>query len=403
MTIDMLLPPDPAVPHRDRLLDARGMRQHFQGSIGVPEERSIAPLRIKYRPSESLRVVYRIGREQPAIVTARTFPPEQARARLAASGADFTVPELGAAFWTFPHDRRLRNIEQLLHPDHELRARLPEWVTSRLAGYAPEKCAVLACLDRAGRTVAFAKVFSDHQAFARVRALHEAIASGLDPNEELAIPPVVADLPALRTVFVAPARGKRIADLTRDLLPRALNRMGRAVARLHQSGIPTAARCWHRTTPTALRDAALLVGQVRPSLKHSALLVASDLMATRHDSEEAVLLHGDLHLKNAFLHRQRVSLIDLDQAASGPAAADIGSLLVALHARGGIPNHHFLEGYAAIRRLPSREAIAWHIAAALLTERAVRAITRVRLQALYDLDHMIDQARILAAAARTRP
>jgi tRNA A-37 threonylcarbamoyl transferase component Bud32 len=401
MTIDMLLPRDPAVPHRDRLLDARGMRQHLQRSIGVPEEASIAPLRVKYRPSESLRVVYRVGGEEPAIVTARTFPPAQAGARPAASDADFTVPELGAAFWVFPHDRRLRNIEQLLNPDRELRARLPEWVTSRLVGYAPEKCAVLACLDRAGRTVAFAKVFSDRESFARVRALHQAIASGLVPNDELAIPPVLADLPALRAVFVAPARGKRIADLTRDRLPRALNRLGRAVARLHQSEMAAGARCWDRTTSTALRDAALLVGRVQPSLKHAALLVASDLMATRRDGEGAVLLHGDLHLKNAFLHRQLVSVIDFDQAASGPAAADIGSLLAALHTRGATPNQDFLEGYAAIRRLPSRESIAWHTAAALLTERAVRAITRVRLQALSNLQHVIDEARILAAAART--
>jgi len=251
--------------------------------------------------------------------------------------------------------------------------------------------------------VAFAKVFADDEAFARVRTLHEAIASGLDPNDDLAIPPLLADLSALRTVLLAPARGKRIAELTRDLLPRALNRLGRAVARLHQSGIPTAARRWDRATPTSLRDAALLVGRVRPSLKHAALLVASDLMATRRDGEDAVLLHGDLHLKNAFLHRQRVSLIDLDQAASGPAAADIGSLLAALHTRGGAPNHDFLEGYAAIRPLPSRESIAWHTAAALLTERAVRAITRVRLEALYDLQRLIDEARILAAAARSRP
>ena len=70
--------------------------------------------------------------------------------------------------------------------------------------------------------------------------------------------------------------------------------------------------------------------------------------------------------------------------------------------RGGALDRDFLDGYASVRPLPSETSLAWHTAAALLTERAVRAITRVRLQTLKDLDRTIDDAQSLAVAARTR-
>ena len=54
-------------------------------------------------------------------------------------------------------------------------------MTSKLVGYAPEKCAVLACLDSAHRPAAFAKVFADEESVTRISRLHQEIASGLDP------------------------------------------------------------------------------------------------------------------------------------------------------------------------------------------------------------------------------
>ena len=97
--MEQLLADDGAVPSRDRLLDIDEMRRHLPAMPGRRGE-AIEALRIKYRPFESLRVVYRIdGR---TILTARTFAPFELAAAARRGQADFTVPELGAAFWTFP-------------------------------------------------------------------------------------------------------------------------------------------------------------------------------------------------------------------------------------------------------------------------------------------------------------
>ena len=389
---------DPAVPHRDRLLDVDEMRARLHGCVASGA--ALLPARIKYRPSQSLRVVYRISGDGPVFVTARTFPPGSLRTNASAASADFFIPELDAAFWNFPHDRRIQDIPGVLDAGPELRAHVPGWETTHVVAYTPEKSAVLACVDAARRPVAFAKVFADEIALTRTCALHRAIAAALAPVPDATIVPILAEVPARRTAFFAPARGRRIADLSHDELTPALRRVGRALARIHQSTIPRRVGAFERTTFRALHDAALLVGMVRPALKHAALLLAADLAGSRPSSDDCVLLHGDFHLKNAFVDDTRVSIIDFDQAANGAPAADIGSLLAALRGRSDALARAFLDGYASIRPLPSSASLAWHTAAALLTERAARAITRMRMDTLEELGNVIEGARDLAQDAR---
>lgn len=398
--MQMPLALDPAVPHRDRLLDVDEMRTHLQRHLGGAAA-AVHAARVKYRPHHSLRVVYRIDGDPLRFVTARTFPERRAATNLSACGADFIIPELGAAFWAFPRDRRLQAIEQVMNADAALRSCVAGWKTTQLVAYAPEKSVVLACLDAARTPVAFAKVFADVQSVSRICRLYQEIASSVERNDDLTIVPILTVLPAHCAVFVAPARGQRIADLPAGRRGDALHRTGRAIARIHHARIPTSLAPFDRTAFRSLHDAALLVGDLRPNLRHAALLAAADLANSRPYADKRVLLHGDLHLKNAFVDGGRVSMIDFDQAAYGSPAADIGSLLAALRNREDEHAQAFLEGYASVRPLPSPGSLAWHTAAALLTERAVRAITRLRPQILAELDRVIDEARVLACAART--
>jgi aminoglycoside phosphotransferase len=394
--MEHLLAYDAAVPSRDRLLDINGMRRHLPAmSPGRCEV--IEALRIKYRPFESLRVVYRI--DGGAILTARTFAPFQLAAAARHGQADFAVPELSAAFWTFPRDRRLGGLEYFLRPDAALRAQVPGWVASTLAGYAPEKCAVIACLDNDGRPLAFAKVFADQATADCVRALYARLAASIGRRNAFDVPGIIAERTDRRALWFAPASGTRAADLPAADLSDALRRIGRAVGHVHAAPAGDEIRAANRHTPDALHEAARLVGRAQPRLQHSVLLLAADL-ASRRTREDAVLLHGDLHLKNAFVDGDRVSLIDFDQAARGPAAVDLGGLLAALHGADPSLGSALLAGYAEVLALPSANSLAWHTAASLLTERAVRAITRVRLPTLRTLDHLIDDARALAQKAR---
>ena len=116
-------------------------------------------------------------------------------------------------------------------------------------------------------------------------------------------------------------------------------------------------------------------------------------------------MHGDANLRNALLDGDRVSLIDLEDVAAGPAAADVGHVLAALlcaRAAGELPvaaehalARALLQGYATVAAPPRPEALTWHTAAAVLARRALTAVNRVREADLRHLDAFLHAARVL--------
>jgi aminoglycoside phosphotransferase (APT) family kinase protein len=127
--------------------------------------------------------------------------------------------------------------------------------------------------------------------------------------------------------------------------------------------------------------------------------LVSALLASAPGAGPGVLLHGDLHPKNVLVHDDGVSLVDLDQAGAGPAAAELGSTLARLWApRPGEPADPTTAALAAdalldaYGRPPARRALVWHAAAALLVERAARAVSRVDAATLAELDRVLATA-----------
>ena len=189
----MMLAPDPAVPHRDALLDGRRVAELLSGRLldGEPVEacrRKFA----KYRVGESLRVVYRIaagGRDHH--VAARGFAPGASamayhRALSAAVPAPplrpvVHVPELDAVFWTFPNDRRLTTLPLLAGRSGTLDRLVGRpSVTPRLVAYSAERSASAECAGEDGRVLAYAKVHTGGVAERERRRLEDARAAESD-------------------------------------------------------------------------------------------------------------------------------------------------------------------------------------------------------------------------------
>ena len=143
---------DPAVPRRDALLRPETMAGVVSQRLrdGVPVERCERRY-VKYRAGESLRVVYRCDGEW---VAART------------GGRDgVAAPEVGAALYPFPHDRKL----DLAAVGRTLDA----GVTPHLVAWAAEQSATFECRDPSGHVLAYARVQPDAApwpAFGAVRA-----------------------------------------------------------------------------------------------------------------------------------------------------------------------------------------------------------------------------------------
>jgi Ser/Thr protein kinase RdoA (MazF antagonist) len=134
---------------------------------------------------------------------------------------------------------------------------------------------------------------------------------------------------------------------------------------------------------------------VRPDVAELALALEQALRDAPPGPARLVCLHGDVHAKNVLVHDGGAALVDLDDVAGGDAAADLGSALAGLRygelvGRAGRESAQpLLDGYADEAPLPGVDALRWHTAAALLGERALRAVTRLRPAGLEQLDEVL--------------
>jgi aminoglycoside phosphotransferase (APT) family kinase protein len=377
------LAPDPAVPARDTLLDP--------SVAPVPVDAdTVEVVRCKYRVGESLRVLYRC-----------TLPtgPQLVSVRASAGCA--------MRWWRFPDDRRLPGIAALMAPAADVAglATHQAWVHSELVEYAPERSITVRALDGGGRTTAYAKcsVASSVEDLATRYAHVARWSGGCD------VPRPVGWSLALGVLVLEAVPGTPWADTPPDSAVPTAESMGSAIAALHGTPAPPGTTPFGRLALRRIDRSAEVLATARPDVAERARRLARRLTATRVGGP-SVLLHGDCHPKNAIVDGDRLTLIDLDQAGLGPAAADIGSLLARVRVGdlvdGGAGEGErltaaFLAGYSSRRVLPTPESLRWHTAAALLVEQAVRAVNRVRADVLDRLEAVLEAgAELLAGHAR---
>jgi Ser/Thr protein kinase RdoA (MazF antagonist) len=220
-----------------------------------------------------------------------------------------------------------------------------------------------------------------------------------------------------RAMVLEPIAGRRLDTLTADELPDALRGLGAALAALHAA--PPPPRPFRRTGPERLARAVAVISRGRPDAGGPAARALAALLE-RPQHASAVCLQGDANLRNAILtaapnratsgrsfgaapeRATSVVLVDLEDSAAGPAAADLGQVLAGLltaRVRGAIDERTervlgdaLLAGYG---ERPAWEALRWHTAAAVLARVALPAVNRVRPELLPRLRELLTAAEAL--------
>jgi len=394
------LAPDPALPQRDLLLDDQQMAGRLSLLIsrrGSAVVDSCEKKRVKYRIGESLRILYRVsvsGRTH--LIAAKAVAGPGATAAHRASG--FFDSDLRAAFWECCHDRKLEYLSLLRdRPETLSRVLGDTWHHSEDVAYLPEKCATVRCVNRNDEAIGYAKMYATGDAKSIYTTYLQLASAGTR-----IVKPFEFSEPH-RLLLLNPVTGLRIADLKHEQMTDGFAGLAQTLASLHSAPIPSHLPRFHRHDPEGLHKCARIVGMARPDVATVANELDCDLRSTVSSTEDLVCLHGDVHPKNGIALNGLVTLIDLDQSAVGPAAADLGSLLALLHYnwRIGLITRRrkqqlastFLNAYAGNRRLPTERVLRWHTAAALLSERALRSVNRIRPEGLQHLSQLLDDAR----------
>jgi aminoglycoside phosphotransferase len=370
----MMLAADPAVPQRDALLSAKVVAEVFPGATTC--ERVYA----KYRVGESLRVAYRLDGAHH--VAARTFREGRSEAAYAAN-ALLHAPKLDTVFWAFPNDRKLATLPLLASPPAVAELIGRPCAALRLVAYASERSACARCLDASGQAVAYVKVHADA----------EQERQRLEAAGPLAPKTIATSHGALA---LEPVEGRRLDTLRAADLARALHGLGAALATLHAAcALPEVP--FRRLDRDRLISAAAVISRARPDAKAAADRALAGLLDRIDDAGHTVCVHGDANLRNAIATGTGVTLLDLEHAAAGPAAADLGQLLAGLTADRVLGRisaaderafaDSLLDGYG-----DTPHALRWHVDASLLVRVAQSAINRVRPDILHRLVPLLEAA-----------
>lgn len=398
------LAPDPAMPQRDLLLDDQQMATRLSLLIdgrGPAVIDSCEKQRVKYRIGESLRVLYRLSVNGRAhLVAAKAFAGPHAETTDVSElkSAQLVDADIRAAFWMFPNDRKIKHLS-LLHEMPETLTTVvnAKWRHSERVAYVPEKCATVRCLDRDSQTIGYAKMYAAAEGrnlgetYLQLSSVCAHVVKPLEYSQPY-------DLLLLETV-----PGNRISDLKNKDLSAGFAGLAQALAALHSAPIPGQLPRFRRHDPDRLCNCARIIGMGRPDVAIVADELNRELCSAIPAEEPSVCLHGDVHPKNGIALNGRVTLIDLDQSTVGPAAADLGSMLALLYynCRIGLITRRrerelasaFLDAYAGSRQLPTQTSLGWHTAAALLSERALRSVNRLRPEGLHHLSRLLNDAR----------
>ena len=402
-----LLANDPALPQRDLLVDESLMAEYLSrlvtryGDYGV---KRCERLRTKYRVGASLRVLYEVsGSGRSYRIAARAFPRSRQVAKEFTSAREIHAPELNTIFWVFPDDRKITNLAVLTDIPEPLRhIEGREWRESRIVGHVPEKSVTARCLDAEQKIVAYAKVYAGNEGRSVFDAYHEIHTALKSEVVQLRIPRALSYSEKHRLLLLESVPGVPLSALRPADRERAYLRLGEALKKLHRLTPPSSASSSTRMTPDGLTQAVATIARVRPEVAGLARQLTDKLIA-QHDqifAAEPVLLHGDLHPKNVLMADERLFLLDLDQAATGAAAFDVGGVIAGLYCEActGLITarqlasliNAFLIGYGHDRE--SQPSLRWYVAAALLEERALRAITRIRFGGLEKLPQILTTA-----------
>jgi thiamine kinase-like enzyme len=391
MSSTPLLAVDPALPQRDLLLDETVMTEYFSrlvaGDSGIEDcER----LRTKYRVGTSLRVLYKLRSSRRSYrIAARAFPRTHPVANRFTSPVELNAPELNTTFWIFPHDRKIKNLAVLANIPDELRdIEGRTWTRSRIVAHAPEKSVTAQCLDNKDQIIAYAKIYAGDEG----RQIFETY-THVAKARQVQVPRAIAYSETHHLLLLECVAGVPLSTVAQN--EDAFFRLGEALKQFHRINPPSSVPVATQLTPETLTRATATISEARPDVAKQVRRLSAKLIA-QYTPCDSVFLHGDVHPKNIFLNEDSIFLLDLDQAATGPATADLGSVIAGLYcdACTGTRTWHeasaqkraLLTGYGAQQH--SHE-LRWHVAAALLQERALRSVTRIRTATLQKLPEIL--------------
>jgi Phosphotransferase enzyme family len=434
------LPDDDFLPRLAEALDSEAMAPRFQRELfghGLAHPEIDDPHylveschieRTRYQPGKRCAIGYRLvirdlqtGKAHDHYLCGRVFEPGASSERFAKYRRQpletpligpplLHIEELEMILWSFPNDRRLSALPILVDESRLAKEIVPELVrnwwgegwsitelSSSIASYVHERrCSVRLALrlryDATGESQ-FWNVYGKTSEAESGDAIDRAARKLWDSQArqlgafDMARP--LGSWSDSRIFWQQEVPGRPLARWREARLNAGqFSGAGAAVAELHHSLLDGASAVTLTDVIHRLHERADMICRAWPERRSeiSPIMVRLIEAAPRLNQDVLVTVHGDLHAENIVIDQDRISLIDLDEAVSGPPMHDIGHFVAYLLWDGSLAGHSttelgaaivaFVQSYRSRTAWPAPDVeIAWYAAAALISEKIFRCVT----------------------------
>lgn len=455
----LTIPQDTGLPQLAAILDDARMGAAFEAMLRDNDPSAnltVTDCRtqwIKYKPGNNCTVCYRLTVEESRsrhqgeqIVYGRIYADGGGRGRFVkVQPAHLTRPTYGRPMmylaqldmlvWFFPNDRKLAGLPFLVDKAQLRKGSLgdavrtlcgSDWyvdeINFRLVHYVPEHgctARVEVVAKRAGSGAAreltlFGKCYSGDGGAETYRLMNQLWHHAANDPTALRVARPCSYHPEHKILWQSQVTGTTLLQQEMgsqgfcDSLPAA----AAAVAALHNAALQCSNKMALNDWLQKLRELRGFLPRVVPSCEIHLVALTDHLCreAARLPDVPDATLHGDLHLGNILTENGKAALIDLDGLANGPALMDIGSFIAAMIFHGMIQRSEpsslnemvevFLREYRRAARGPVAEfALRWHVAAALVVERAYRCVSRLKAGRVELVDDVIEAAHRIGLTA----
>lgn len=449
-----LIPHDPALPQLAIALDGERMAEHFAGHLLAQEPANkhltlthCAIEHVRYKPGRNCLVSYKLTIEdantqsrREQVVCGRIYPHQGGESHYRKAQRKTLVPsDIGPSLlhieplemvaWLYPNERKLEGLPALANSEHLRTHILPELVArywgedwllaeaeSNVVHYVPEhtfSVKVDLTLKRrltqdVEHATVFGKTYYNGQGYTTYRNMRRLWVANQTHASALNVPKPLLYQPEFHLLWQEGVEGNTLLEHQRNNGQAAglYSRAGAAVAGLHRTALGCREAVTVADVAARLQSLPRLVGE-HVAGTHAALQpVIERLLKHIPDSRSLRMatLHGDLHAQNILIGDD-VFLIDLDNLTTGPALRDIGSFIAEMLYRALLAGEpppatyglisRFVNGYSdnISWRIKSTD-LAWFTAAALLSERVHRCVSRAkagRAELISDLITLADR------------
>ena len=343
----------------------------------------------------------RAGRRPSSSRPGRRDPPG------ASPGSVLVDDSLDTVFWIFPEDRKLQGLAELTSPSPPRgRCSAAPWSRSELVAYTPEKAATARCEDASGRVVGFAKVQVGDEGRRSVDVLRAA-RRGIANDGPLRLPDAVAYLPDRHMALFTPAPGRPLHQLPRDRWPEAMAALGAGLAVLHRQPVDGFAP-FARLDPCRLDAAGEVLRQARPDLAPLVQSLVETLLLSPPAQAHRCCCTATSTPRTCWCTTPGSASStstrpgpDRPRPSSAACWRACGARAPGTRSRTTPLLRRPTRSSRRTAQAPGHRDLLWYAAAALLVERAARAVHRVDVRTLAVLEQVLVTALRWAEDRRT--